>query len=249
MRKGPALHVLALCLWLLIWQIAAWLVALPVLLPGPIDTLITLSRLAATQAFWVSLVTTLLRIGAGYLIAVLLGSLLAWACAFLPMAAVFLRPLRTLIRSTPVSSVIILVLLWLKTPQVPVFIAALTVLPIIWQGVEEGIRETDKSLLEMTRAYAFSQMKRLLYLYVPSVRPPFYTSCATGLGFAWKAGIAAEVIARPLHAIGSELQDAKVYLNTRELFAWTLAVVLLSLTLETALKKLMGGRGREERRG
>lgn len=244
MGKKRTLSLMALLFWLILWQIVASLIDLPVLLPGPIDTFVTLFQLAKTRAFWLSLMTTLLRIGAGYLIALVLGALIAWVSAFSTVLAAFFRPIRTLVRSTPVSSIIILVLLWIKAPHVPVFIAALTVLPIVWQGVEEGIGETDKGLLQMAEAYSFTPMKCLLYLYLPSIRPYFYASCATGLGFAWKSGIAAEVIARPVHAIGSALQDAKVYLNTKELFAWTLAVVLLSLLLEIALKRLMGGGGK-----
>ena len=237
--KKACLRPLIILLWLLLWQLLSRVVNSLLLLPGPIDTLSTLVALAQTMAFWQSLLDSMLRILGGYLLAVLLGSLLAVLCSLSAAVSAFLEPLRSLIRSTPISSFIILVLLYLRVDRVPVFIAMLTVLPIVWQSLQQGISEVDPLLLEMGRAYGFGIKKLLLHIYLPSVRPYFYAGCATAIGFAWKAGIAAEVIARPALSIGRNLQDAKVYLRTEELFAWTLAIVLLSLLLEALLKRLM----------
>ena len=49
----------------------------------------------------------------------------------------------------------------------------------------------------------------------------------------------AEVIASPVNAIGRELDEAKVYLLTPDLFAWTLTLIILSLALESLLKLLL----------
>ena len=63
-------------------------------------------------------------------------------------------------------------------------------------------------------------------------------ACMTGLGFAWKSGIAAEVIALTPDSVGKHLSDAKNYLEYPDLFAWTLTVILLSMALEAGLKAL-----------
>ena len=53
---------------------------------------------------------------------------------------------------------------------------------------------------------------------------------------AWKAWVAAEVIGLPSGTIGEKLYDAKVYLNTVDLFCWTVLIVLLSvLSIQRAL--------------
>ena len=66
-----------------------------------------------------------------------------------------------------------------------------------------------------------------------------------GLGLAWKAGVAAEVLCLPKNAIGAQVYYAKIYLETPSLFAWTLAVIALSFLLEWAvgllLRRLEGG--------
>ena len=55
----------------------------------------------------------------------------------------------------------------------------------------------------------------------------------------WKSGIAAEVIGMPEGSIGEQLQQAKVYLDTPDLFAWTLVIVLVSLAFERAFLALL----------
>lgn len=222
--------------WLLIWSVVAAWMDKPLLLPGPGDTLCALGTMVRTGIFWKSVGVSLWRVMVGYGLAVLLGSVLAFACHFFKVLDAFLSPLRTIIRTTPVTSFIILVLLWLDYHTTPIFISFLMVLPILWTNVQEGLDHTDPELLEMTRCYRYSAWRRFRHLYVPSVMPHFAAACATGLGFAWKSGIAAEVIAKPFLSIGRNLQDAKVYLETAQLFAWTFVVIVLSLCLEKMLK-------------
>ena len=138
----------------------------------------------------------------------------------------------SVIKSTPVASFIILALLWIKRDSLPVFITALIVVPIVWSNVSEGIREVDKSLVEVTKVYKFSPLKKLIKLYVPSVAPFFMAACRSSLGMAWKAGISAEVLSTPEMAIGTELFFSKTYLDTPALFAWTLVVIILSIVIE-----------------
>ena len=58
-------------------------------------------------------------------------------------------------------------------------------------------------------------------------------------------GVVAEVIGMPVPSIGERLQQAKVYLDTPELFAWTLVIVLISVGFE---KLFMAALGALERR-
>ena len=58
--------------------------------------------------------------------------------------------------------------------------------------------------------------------------PDFKAGCEISLGLCWKSGIAAEVIGMPDGSIGEALQQAKVYLNTPDLFAWTVVIVIVS---------------------
>lgn len=77
---------------------------------------------------------------------------------------------------------------------------------------------------------------------------PFVLSASKlALGMSWKSGIMAEVIGTPKPSIGREMYAAKTYLQTSNLFAWTIVVVVLSVLFENVfmllLKKLSAPMG------
>ena len=112
-------------------------------------------------------------------------------------------------------------------------------MPVVWTNICQGIETADKSLLEAAEIFDMPPLKKVKYIYVPNCIP-FFKSCAiSGIGLAWKAGIAAEVICSPHFAIGSRLYESKIYLETPELFAWTAAVVILSIIIEKLTVKLL----------
>ena len=145
----------------------------------------------------------------------------------------------TMFRATPVASFILLILLWTDRSAVPGVIAGLMVLPVVGSNLCRGIRETDPKLLEQAGALRFSRLKTVRLVYLPSVRPYFLSAVVTSLGLAWKSGVAAEVLCRPAWAVGTQIVQARDYLETPSLFAWTLVILLLSLTLEKLLSALL----------
>ena len=159
-----------------------------------------------------------------------------------------LAPAMLTIRSVPVASFIILALIWFSSRNLAVLISFLMVLPVIYSNVLEGIAATDRQLLEMAQVFRIPAGRRIRYLYVPQVLPFFHAGCAVALGLCWKAGVAAEVIGMPQGSIGERLQQAKVYLDTPDLFAWTLVVVLISLAFEKVFLALLRGAVRRSER-
>ncbi len=228
-------HILIAAVWLILWQILSSAVGLSVLLPSPLETLGSLGEMIKTRAFWRSVFYSILRISAGFVSGVILGTLAAVASSFSKTVNDFLLPLIEIIKATPVASFIILAVVWLKSGKVPSFTAALMVFPIVWSNVKTGVKETNKNLLEMSDAFSVRFLKKVAKIYIPSVKPYFISSLTTALGLSWKAGIAAEVICNPVNSIGGGIYSSKIYLDTPKLFAWTAVVVLMSISLEKIL--------------
>lgn len=239
--------------WLGVWQLAAFLVDSHVqgkgnelLLPYPATVFSLLLSLAATSQFWLTALATLWRIILGLFWGTLLGGLLAALTSLSFWFRSLFAPAIRVIRATPVVSFILLVLLWTGRNNVPVVIAALMVLPVVWENLSRGIRETEGQLLEFAKAYRFSQWKTLKLIYIPSLRPYFLSAVTTGMGLAWKSGVAAEVLCLPRPSIGTQISESKLNLEIPQLFAWTLTVIVLSLALEWLFSRLLkhwnGGR-------
>lgn len=229
--------------WLAVWWGGSAWVGQELLLPAPWAVLKRFGELAVTAKFWRSALTSLLRIFCGTLGGTALGTLCALGTTQCRVLDWVLSPAIRLVRATPVASFIILVLLWVKTGMVPGVISGLMVLPVLWEAVSNGVRQTDPQLLELARAYRFSHKKCLRYVYFPAVLPYFNTGLCTAIGLAWKSGVAAEVLCLPKAAIGTQVYYSKIYLESPSLFAWTAVVILLSLLLERLARRLLRGKG------
>lgn len=211
-----------------------------VVLPMPLAVAERFLALARTAGFWRALCGSLSRVTAGYLIGTL-GGIAAGICMFFvrPMHTL-LAPLLTVIRSTPVASFIILTLVMMKNAHIPTFITFLMVFPMLAGAAFNALGETDRGLLEAAEVYRVRGFARFRALYLPSIEPALRSQSLTALGFAWKAGVAAEVLAAPRLGIGRALYEAKVYLETADLFAWTAVIVCISVVLEKGLVWLIG---------
>lgn len=232
-QKSPvSLKLWAVLLWLIIWQLASWKLNQPILLVSPVTVLERLFELSLTAAFWKSIGFSLLRISTGFLCGVLAGSLLAALSSCFQRIRELFTPLILLAKTIPVASFIILVLIWIPSRNLSVFISFLMVLPIVYTNVLDGICSTNHELLEMAQVFALSPWRKIRYIYVSQVLPFFNSACTISLGLCWKAGIAAEVIGIPEGSIGENLYNAKVYIDTPDLFAWTLVIVIISVTFE-----------------
>ena len=234
----------ALIFWAAVWYLAALAMGNPLLLPTPAQVLVCLAKLSATAAFWQTVAVSIGRILLGVVLAVALAVMLAIVTSVSSLLEALIDPAMTAIRATPVASFTILVLIWLDRDWVPVLICGMMVLPVVYGSVSAGIRTVDVQLLEMAKVSRLPRLRTLRRIYVPSVMPFFRTSCCSALGLGWKAGIAAEVLTVPKQSMGRMISEAKLYLMTEELFAWTLAVVLLSLLLQKLMLRLMEGRKR-----
>ncbi len=221
--------------WVTLWAMLSGNIGEEILLPSPAKVMETLWAMWRTAIFWRSVALSLLRILCGFVAAVIGGTLLAVITTRFRVLHALLSPLLHIVRAAPVASFIILAYVWIRVQILPAFIAFLMVLPLVWTNVSEGIKNTDRKLIETARVFRLGQWKTFRLVRLPSIRPYFTAACTTGLGFAWKSGIAAEVICTPANSIGKQLYSAKAYLETPEVFAWTVTVVVLSVVLEHVL--------------
>ena len=235
MRKALK-NGIAVLFWLAVWQLAAMAANRSLLLPipTPVDTARALCRMAAEGGFWLTVGASLLRICAGFVLALLVGFAGAAASVRWPLFRQLAAPLVQLIRAIPVAVFTIVVFLWVSRPYIPSTIVFLTVLPIVWRNVETGLESADRQLAEMARVFGMDRRAILRQITLPGIRPYVSAAVSTGLGFAWKSGIAAEVICRTQGSLGDLLWSGKAAVSYDEVFALTVVIVLCSALLQRA---------------
>ncbi len=231
--------VLIALFWLAVWQGAALIINQELLLPTPKATVSAFLNMLSNAQFYLSVLLSLLRIISGYILGVLTGftgAVLSYKFAF--FKSVF-SPALKVIKAVPVASFIILALVWFKGSTLPVFISFLMVLPMVWDSVENGLKNINNRYLEVAKIYKIKPLKVFFKIKLPFIFPSFISTALTALGFAWKSGIAAEVICRTEISLGNMLQTSKLYLEIPQVFAVTATVALLSLLLELIVKRLL----------
>ncbi len=240
--------LVSIVFWIGIWTLISSIIDKELLVPAPTVVAQRLCALITETSFWVKSGISLARIVAGFAIGCVAGVLLAVLSFVSELAEAVIMPFIRVVRATPVMSFIMLVMLFVGYNFVPVYIAGLLVTPIMYMNVLNGIRQVDNKLIEVADIFDFSRVKRLKLLYVPAVEPFFASGAVTSLGLAWKSGIAAEVLCQLKLSIGGEMYFSKLYLETPDLFAWTIVIILLSLVLEKAFNKLVDVRLSKKRR-
>ena len=222
----------------LLWVIAA-LSNEPFLLPTPPAILKSLFALLGQKSFYVSVFLSLLRVLGGLMIGIVFGTALGLLTHFIPSISVLIRPLLTVIRSTPVASVVILVWSFTGSKTLPFVIAALMVIPIVADELSTGLSHPDRPTEEMTELFGLSAWRSFLTCKLPAALPYFFGAIITSVGFAWKAGVAAEILAATARSVGREIYQSKLYLEIDKLWAYTLTVVIFSVILEFSVKKTL----------
>ncbi len=234
---------IAVILALMLWQILSMAIGEELLLASPIMVLERLSQLIFQEDFWSSVWLSLWRIGLGFFLAFMVGSILAMLSGSFRVIENLLFPYIAVIKATPVASFIILCMFFIGSKSLSIVISFLMVLPIIYTNMLMGIKSTNKKLLEMAKVFGLSKGKIVKSLYMPSIKPYLLSAVTISLGMSFKAGIAAEIIGLPNGTIGEKLYEAKAFLQSADLFAWTFVIIVVSILFEKViillLKKLL----------
>lgn len=238
----PILWLIAAIFWTAVWYFAAFRMGNELFLPYPHTVLVSFWDLLREGDFWSAVWQSMLTVLKGSLIGCALGGIFAVLASLSKIFCAIVSPLVTVLRATPVASFIILVYVIVRVNDfaidtVALLIVIIMVIPILYSNLYSGIASFDKGLDEVANVYSFSLRKKIVFLWFPQIKPFLISGVINAIGFAWKAGVAAEVICNLENTIGQNLAESKSNLEMDRLFAWTMTVVLLSVFFECLVKR------------
>ncbi|MDW8800428.1 ABC transporter permease subunit [Clostridium sp. A1-XYC3] len=225
-----------LVFWFFIWELCSLFVNNPLLLPSPLEVLKVLSILTGKLYFWRSVFSSIFRVLVGLLFSITMGLLIGVVAGLVKFIEELLQPFIIVVKATPVMSIIILALVWFRSSNVVIFTTILICFPIIYTNVLQGIKAVDINLIQMAKVYKVKRKYILKDVYLPSIKHYVISGVLMCLGLGWKVSVASEILSTPKYSIGLNLLNAKSTLETAELFAWTIVVVLLSFIFEALFK-------------
>ncbi len=237
--KKALKYTLIVLFWIGVWWLASALVGMPLILPSPLDVLIKLGSMALTATFWKVMLTSSVRVLIGITLSFVGGFLLAILCHRVKFCYDLMLPLISVIKTTPVSSFILIALVFINRDLIPGSIAALMVLPVVFANTLQGLSSPSAAILETAKAYKLSFANRIRCIWIPALRPFLVSAAGACAGLAIKAGIAAEVLICPEVSVGKYMYLSKQNLEYVELFAWTVAIVIFSFLVDLAFKLVL----------
>lgn len=237
--KRGIFSVAAVAILFLLWHIGAVTIGNSFILPGVADTFNALFRILKDSGFLPTVLLTLSRVMLGLILGIVLGSVLGFVAHKSLFMSTFIGLFITIVKSTPIASIIILLWLMLGGNALAIFVTILMVFPIISENVIAGLNNIDPALSEVCDIYNVKGFNRFKILVFPSVFRYIVPAMITSAGLAWKAEVAAEIIGYVSKSVGSYINDAKSNFDTDEVFAWTMIVVVFSVLIEHLTKLLL----------
>lgn len=218
--------------WLILWEIADRLIQNRIILVGPSHIVLALVEQMQQADFWITCGASFLRIAVGFILSFVGGFVLALVCHKYKLIRDFLEPIMIMLKTVPMISFVIMLLIWVGNQALTIYLSFLIVLPIVYTNTLQGLESVDVQLLEMAQVFHLAPWKKFMFIYRPAFMPFVLSASKLALGMSWKSGIMAEVIGTPKPSIGREMYAAKTYLQTANLFAWTIVVVVMSVIFE-----------------
>ncbi|RVU44281.1 ABC transporter permease [Rubrivivax rivuli] len=182
-------------LLLALWQGAVVVFEVPVfLLPSPLRVAQALAEDAGL--LFAALLNTLWITVLAFALAVLLGTLIAFAFVQSRAIETAFFPYAVLLQVTPIVAIAPLIIIWVKDPTASLVVcAALVALFPIISNTTLGLRSVDPGLLAYFRLQGATRWQTLRRLRIPSALPYFFGGLRISSGLALIGAVVAEFVA------------------------------------------------------
>lgn len=233
------LKIYSFLFWIIVWSILGRVINNPILFPDPFSVIKALFNLLFVKEFYLSIMNSIFNIGLGLILGLILGLALAIVSyKSILLKEIIIMPIN-IIKSTPIASIVIILLVWFTSKSLPIIVVMLIVVPTIYFSAYEGLMNVDIKILELSKVFNVDKKKIIKFVYLDKLREFLYPSIVLSTGLAFKSGVSAEVIALVKNSIGENIYYSKLYLDTQNLFAWTITIILLSKVCERIITKLL----------
>jgi sulfonate transport system permease protein len=178
---------------------------------------------------------TLLRIGAGFALGTVAGTVLGALSGYSWLMRRLLDPTLQALRSVPSIAWIPLFILWLGIfePSKVALIAVGVFFPV-YLGTMGAILSVDRKIVEVGRVFRLSAPAMVRRILLPAVLPTYIISLRSGLGLGWMFVIAAEFMGAS-EGLGYLLIDGQQLGKPAEIVAAIVAFAVLGKTTDALL--------------
>jgi NitT/TauT family transport system permease protein len=212
-----------------------WVASLPLphfVLPGPPRVLDALTALSASGDLWSNLGITLGRVAAGFVMATLIGLPLGIVLGANRRLGEFFEPIIPVMNTVSSAIWAIFAIIWFGISNATtIFVVFMTAMPLIITNVWQGTRTVNADFIELAHTLRMPQRKVMAKIYLPTILPHFFSGARLAFGFGWRVSLVAETLGSS-SGVGYRLRQAADLIQTDQVFAWTITLVVMMAALE-----------------
>jgi NitT/TauT family transport system permease protein len=221
----------------LIWTLVSVIINNAIIIPSPWETFRAFINIFINPLGLTTIAMSLFRLIISMFVAGFFGLVLGVWSGTSYKARYYFRPIVTLLRTVPVISIVVILLIVFGFSLTPYLITFLMIFPLIFQAISDGIENLDTELIEVFKLENDSPMDAIRYCYLPLITPLIKTAFLQAAGLGIKVLIMAEYLAQTRQSIGNALYLAKVNLQYDQVFAWTLLLIIIAIILEFLIRR------------
>jgi len=212
-----------------------WVLALGVphyILPGPARVWNALQQISASGELWNDLSITLGRVGAGFILATLIGLPLGILFGANRRLGEFFEPVIPVMNTVSSAIWATFAIIWFGVSNATtIFVVFMTAMPLIITNVWQGTRTVSADFIELAHVLRMPSWKVMVKIYLPTILPYFFSGARLAFGFGWRVSLVAETLGSS-SGVGYRLRQAADLIQTDQVFAWTLTLVVMMAALE-----------------
>ena len=207
------------------------------ILPGPQRVWGALQRISANGDLWSNLAITLWRVSVGFAFATIVGLPFGIILGANKRVGEFFEPVIPVLNTVSSAIWAIFAIIWFGISNATtIFVVFMTAMPLIITNVWQGTRTVNAEFIELARVLRMPHWKVMTKIYLPTILPYFFSGARLAFGFGWRVSLVAETIGSS-SGVGYRLRQAADLIQTDQVFAWTLTLVIMMATIEMGILK------------
>jgi NitT/TauT family transport system permease protein len=220
-----------------IWQVVVWSGWKPdYVLPGPLPVLARLGEDLRQADFYAGVLITLRRAIEGYLVAIVLGSVVGLLVARVAVLRKAIGSAITCLQSMPsIAWFPLAILLFQQSEASIISVVVLGAAPAIANGLLSGVDNVQPLFVRVGRVMGAGGFSLYRHVILPAALPAFVSGLKQGWAFAWRSLMAGELIVIVAHqpSLGQRLDFARQFSDAEQLLALMIVIFAVGIVFDS----------------
>lgn len=234
--------LLATGITLVAWQVLFWSGWKPdYVLPSPAEVGAELVAFCAEAKFWLALGNTLLRAVFGFVLALVIGTVLGIVVSASRVLRAAIGSMLTGLQTMPsIAWFPFAILIFGLSENAITFVVVLGAAPSIANGLISGIDDVPPPLLRTAHVLGARGARLYRHVILPSALPTYVAGLKQGWAFAWRSLMAGELLviiaSRP--SLGVQLQFYREFADAPALIATMIVILVLGMAFDALFSRI-----------